>query len=555
MTRLEPTVRFRLRPEHLDLVVAALAPRTDAIAAFRRWSDAVALTDTDAGSYRLIPLLHRNLAETGALSDAESARYGRMARFTWVKSQLILDRADRATEALHRADIPALSIKGAAVLHHSGLGAELRPMDDADVAVPTDRALDALMVLRDAGFHSDEVRLDQRDHIAGLVAAHHGLNLRDDAGVQVDLHWHVIPQSLHPDADRSMWERSHDGVPCREDTFVHVLAHATRWSWAPSVQWIADATLLAQGGLDWDVVVDELGRHRLGVPCADALAVLVATHLAKVPESIVPRLRRAPLPERVAGRVRREPSGSWRPSTCLEQVADAFGDHVRRVVPPGHRAGVGAAGSFLRERWALSSRWHLAPHAVFVGLRRPWGAPTAVRRALAAAPSQRRARGRRTTRLGRGDELTFTLGGNGLDLLGDGWSFAEEHGSWTLGTEATLTLPLLGNGASGTTFVRFRIVPLLTERVTSRRVDVVVDGAIVERWDFVGNGWAEEVRSVPIYAAPVSGREVQLRFIVHRPVSPQSIDHDVGTRQLGMSLHSITIECARAAGGAPDPAH
>ena len=203
MTRLAPTIRFRLRPEHLDLVAAALAPPDDAIRAYRRWRAAVTLDDTDAGSYRLVPLLHHNLGATGELRDEESARFGKMTRFTWVKSQLILSRAASATEALNDAGIPALSIKGAAVLHHSGLGAELRPMDETRTSpVPTSRALDTLAVLRDAGFHSDEVRLDDRARLAGLVAGHHGLNLRDEAGVQVDVHWHVVPQSLHPAADR-----------------------------------------------------------------------------------------------------------------------------------------------------------------------------------------------------------------------------------------------------------------------------------------------------------------------------------------------------------------
>lgn len=553
MKHVDSTVRFRLRPEHLDLVSASLARPTDAVTAYRSWHARVDLADADAGSYRLIPLLHRNLEGTGALSDTDSAHYGRMARFTWVKSQLILSRAEEAIGALRDAGIPALSIKGLAVLRHSGLGADLRPMDDADVAVPTDRALDALVALHGAGFHSDEVRLGERDQIVGLVAGHHGLNLRDASGVQVDLHWHVIPQSLHPTADRAMWERALDDVPSREDAFVHVLAHATRWSWSPSVQWIADAALLARDGLDWDVVVGEVTRHRIGVPCADAVAVLAMTGLADVPERIVPHLRRAPIAERIGGRVRRDQEGRWQPATSVERAAEAFGDHVRRVVAPGDRAGFGAAKTFLRERWALSEADALLRHAVFVGAGRPWGAPSTVRRALAAAPSRPTRSSRRTIGLGVGGALSFSLGGNGLELLDGGWSFAEDHGTWSIGSEAAVTVPLDEDVAAWPVVLRVRIVPLLTERVRTRRVDVVVDGVRAARWDFAGDGWCEEVREVTIPQASRSGRDRQLRFIVHRPVSPQALDHDVGTRQLGLSLQSITIKEA-GAGSNADPA-
>lgn len=77
---------------------------------------------------------------------------------------------------------------------------------------------------------------------------------------------------------------------------------------------------------------------------------------------------------------------------------------------------------------------------------------------------------------------------------------------------------------------------------TARHPDVVVDAEHVARWDFSGNGWGDEVRTVLLPGSAGSGRDVQIRFVVHRPVSPQSIDHDVGGRQLGMSLHSLRVE-------------
>ena len=143
-----------------------------------------------------------------------------------------------------------------------------------------------------------------------------------------------------------------------------------------------------------------------------------------------------------------------------------------------------------------------------------------------------------------GEELLFTLGGNGLPFLGGGWSFAEEHGTWTIGTEAAVSVPVPVDASSGPLLLCMRIVPLLTARVTSRRVDVVVDGELAARWDFLGDDWVDERRDVPLPVGSMKARVIQVRFIVHQPVSPQSIDHDVGTRQLGLSLHSITIEAA-----------
>ena len=302
------------------------------------------------------------------------------------------------------------------------------------------------------------------------------------------------------------------------------------------------------------MVAGELRRHRLGVPAADALAVLTVTGLADVPDGVVAGLRRAPITERVEARVRRDTSGVWRPSTRLERAADAFGDHVRRVVPPGEAAGFGVAESFLRERWAVPGGSVLVRHGIFVAARRPWGAPALVRRTLAATPPARSGAGLAVDPVGLGDEVTFTLGGDGLGMLGAGWSFAEEHGSWTIGAEAVVTVPLGRDVTAGPVVLRLQVVPLLTERVRSRRVDVVVDGELAARWEFTGDGWAEETRDVPVRVGVRRGRALHVRFVVHRPVSPQSLDHDVGTRQLGLSLHSLVIDPAPSR-GLVDAAH
>lgn len=534
MSRPPASLRFRLRPEHLDLVRAALASPENATRAYRRWRAAVALEDTDAGSYRLIPLVHHNLAGTGAFGNDEAARYARMARFSWVKTRLITHRAEVARTVLADEGVASLAIKGLAVIHHSGLGAGLRPMDDADVIVHTGEVTRAFGVLGAAGFTSDEVDLTDPDRLGDLVAAHHGLNLRDASGVQVDLHWHAIPHALHPDADTAMWRRSDGEFPSREDTLVQVLAHATRWSWAPSVQWIADAAILMRGGIDWSVVTDELRALRVSAPVADGLEVVRSTGLAHPPAGVIEGLRRAPFSQRIEARVRMTTKGTWRPSTRTERLADAYGDHIRRTVPPGVEARPGNFGSFLVERWAVDRMRRLPAHAAWILSGRRQAMYRSATGADHSSP----------TRLAPGDELAFSTGGNGLGALGRGWSFPENHGSWTIGTEATVHVHIGpdGPGDAGTTpaRLRFGVVPFLCEHVTTRRVEVFLDGRRVARWVFDGSNWSPTERVVPLdHVGPL-----EIRFVVHDPVAPQAVDHDVGTRQLGLSLGTIGLDAA-----------
>lgn len=542
MRSLQPTVRFRLRSEHLDLVRAALGEGDVATAAYERWRAAVPLEQTDAGSYRLIPLVHHNLAATGALSDAERTRFGKMARFTWVKTRLITHRAASARSVLVDAGIDSLAIKGLAVTHHSGLDAGLRPMDDADVIVHAPAAARSLDALGAAGFTSDEFDLGATDGIGAMVAGHHGLNLRDGSGVQVDLHWHSIPHALHPAADAAMWRRSHDGFPGIEDTLVQVLAHATRWSWAPSVQWVADAVAIIRVGLDWEIISQEIRALRIGVPTADALAVVASTGLVDLPDRLLERLRRAPPVQRAEARVRRQPDGSWRPSTTAERLADGFGDHVRRTVAPGRRLGAAHLGSFLLERWDVERMRHLPAHALWIlsgrrGVCRPRQGGTEGT-GISGPPQNPTPAGTEV-----GQTLRFTSGGNGLGLLGRGWSFPENHGSWTIGTEATVIVPMppASEHADQDLRLRFRVVPFLTTHEPTRRVDVYVDGVHSARWRFQGPTWSPQDRTLSLAAERVLGTTTEIRFVIHHPISPQALDHDVGTRQLGLSLGEVTI--------------
>lgn len=542
MTSLQPTVRFRLRSEHLDLVRAALGEGHVASQAYERWRAAVPLEQTDAGSYRLIPLVHHNLAATGALSEAERVRYAKMARFTWVKTRLITHRAAFARAVLADAGIDSLAIKGLAVTYHSGLGAGLRPMDDADVIVRPPAAAEALAALGAAGFTSIEVDLGATDGIGALIAGHHGLNLEDGSGVQVDLHWHSIPHALHPESDAAMWRRSHDGFPSIEDTLIQVLAHATRWSWAPSVQWIADAVAIIRVGLDWRIVAQQVRALRIGVPTADALAVVASSGLVDLPDGLLERLRRAPPVQRVEARVRRRPDGSWRPSTTAERLADGFGDHIRRTVAPGVRVGAVHVGSFLLERWDVKRMRHLPAHALWI---------VSGRRALChprhGVPEGTGVPKLRENLSGVGTDaeetLRFSSGGNGLTLLGRGWSFPENHGSWTIGSEAVVVVPLppASEHPPQRFQLCFRVVPFLAAHEPTRRVDVYVDGVHSARWRFQGITWSPQDRTLSVAAARIGGEGIEIRFVIHHPISPQALDHDVGTRQLGLSLGEVAI--------------
>ena len=57
------------------------------------------------------------------------------------------------------------------------------------------------------------------------------MGFRDAAGAQLDLHWHVLHSSLHPDADAGFWAAARPAelrdvacsVICREDALLQAV--------------------------------------------------------------------------------------------------------------------------------------------------------------------------------------------------------------------------------------------------------------------------------------------------------------------------------------------
>ena len=441
-----------------------------------------------------------------------------------------------------------MALKGAAVVHHTGGAVALRPMDDIDLAVPFGSLEVAVGVLASAGFVAEGPPRTSEE-LAALARGLWSIGTLNPAGAEIDLHWHVLHGSLHPDADREFWEAAgpaHLGrTPClvtsREDTLLHVVAHASRPEADPTLRWAGDVVALVRSagpeGVAWDRVTDQARRHRLALPTADALEVLRRVVGLPVPSATLAELRRTrvPLAERLGATPRRGPDGALRLPTPTEQLADAYQGFVRRRVPPGRRASVADRARFLTEWWDLPGVRQVPAHALFVALGRPW-------RTLGrlGSPVGRSSTGSHRS-VAPGDQLGFAVGGDGHRLLGRGWSFPEPHGTWTIGREAAVRMVVDGPDRPDLVLT-CTVVPFLAPGRKRLDVGVVVNGWPVAQWRFEGDGWRPDRKRVAVAAAlvPPSGH-LELRFVIDRPLSPDAVGHESTERPVGLSLHALGI--------------
>jgi hypothetical protein len=133
--------------EQALLLRAALGDGDEAQVAWEAWRAATDFDRLDGGSYRLLPLLYRNLERLGV--GEEGTDLGRLRgiyRRTWYKNRIAIAHLAGLIGHLDAAGIPTMVLKGAALttLYYRDHGG--RAMEDCDLLVPVARAREAVAV-------------------------------------------------------------------------------------------------------------------------------------------------------------------------------------------------------------------------------------------------------------------------------------------------------------------------------------------------------------------------------------------------------------------------
>jgi hypothetical protein len=311
----------RLTQQQELLLRAALLAGRDAVDAWSEWKSCVDIDDVDhldRGSYRLLPLLYRNLNNL-RVEDPLMMKLKGVYRLTWYKNQMLFHTIAHLLRSFQNAAIKTIVLKGAAltVLCYKDYG--LRPMNDFDVLVHTAQALQAVHLLKELGWQPKDFE-PSKDYIS--VSYSHGFI--DNFGREFDLHWHLLSQCRNPGADDAFWEGAVltkvNDIPVyvlnTTDQLLHICIHGAQWNVTPTFRWVADAFLViknAQSEIDWNRLIEQAQKRRLILPLKDALNYLKNTFDAPVPSEILRNINETSVPriDRLEYRISVSPPSRW----------------------------------------------------------------------------------------------------------------------------------------------------------------------------------------------------------------------------------------------------
>jgi hypothetical protein len=319
-------------PLQIHLLRASLLDGEKALKSWEQWKSEEDFENLEAGSFRLLGLLYRNLLRVGAdTSDPLVPRLKGIYLHFWTRNQMILRRKGPLLRELAGRGIPFLFLKGAALTLSVYRDYGVRPMEDFDLVVPRDRVGEAMDVLENLGWVPEVLAF--RD----LPMSIHACSFRNSEGACIDLHWRLCHLPGSPAFERAVWEKAEKlefeglevSIPSLTDQFLHTCAHGPQFKAMSPVRWLADAFFLyrhAGGNLDWKRVFSNAPALGAVSGVRGTLAFL-GDHLeVKIPAQVMADVRkiRVPLQERWENRVLSRPA-----PTPWHRMPVDFSHHLR----------------------------------------------------------------------------------------------------------------------------------------------------------------------------------------------------------------------------------
>ena len=137
-----------------------------------------------------------------------------------------------------------------------------------------------------------------------------------------------------------------------------------------------------------------------------------------------------------------------------------------------------------------------------------------------------------------GENVDFTINGDGSKYMIKGWSFGEIDRTWTDGNEALLSFNIKNLKKSGIIF-KIYASAYLKNISQLQKVDVVVNNKYISSLTFDNKlKWYE----VFIPSESVEGKILNINLKISNPISPSELKRSKDTRKLGIAVRKIVIE-------------
>jgi hypothetical protein len=283
------------------LLLHAILEKEDskALEYYTQWAALVNLNHVEGGSFRLLPLLYKRIAKIGE-TVPHIARLKGIYLQSLYKNSLLFHRFFSILAELEKMGIRVILLKGIALAaaYYEDVGS--RPMNDVDLLVREEDAGKTLRFLKAQGWQST-----LGSNLSKPAKHIHSLDLRNQEGLELDVHWRVFYQCSWDGADLELWDQTEDfafkGANIRilnpTQQILHHCAHGICWNAISSIRWIVDVMKILEkrgSSVNWELLVSDASARNISLTMLHSLSFLKSEFHADIPVDVLNRLNQLP---------------------------------------------------------------------------------------------------------------------------------------------------------------------------------------------------------------------------------------------------------------------
>ncbi|MBD2183003.1 nucleotidyltransferase family protein [Aerosakkonema funiforme] len=351
------------------LLLAALQQGKDATDAWQQWKTTVDIEDIDPESYRLLPLLYRNLSVHG-VEDSEMVRLKGVYRRRWYENQLLVSKITELLRYFQDAAIETLILKDVALLLHYYQDDGLHPIDIFDIFVRWADGDAAIALLNKLGWKLKEKVPDK------ILSKLSVITFVDDSGKILNLYRHIY---WYPWQENTDFGSGAIATQIKDlSTYVfnptyqllQLCQQGTIWHLVPPIRLVADGMTIINSfadSIDWDVIVADAEKYRFILPLQKMVAILSELLLAPIPGEIIKKVRDL---KPSAFELMEERVSAGEPLPVIKTFIIRYSQYLKSVQSSGLKFKIMGFPKYLQEVWGLDNLWSVPFQVTLKGMKR-----------------------------------------------------------------------------------------------------------------------------------------------------------------------------------------
>ncbi|MBD1891858.1 nucleotidyltransferase family protein [Coleofasciculus sp. FACHB-SPT9] len=360
-----------LNSEQKLLLRAALLQGEEAIDSWNQWKASADIENLDVESYRLLPLLYRNLSAHG-VTDLHMARLKGVYRRTWCETQVLLQQVAAIISCFQNDGITTMLLKDAALNIHYYKDYGSRMIHNFDFLVHPGDALAAVSLLQKIGWRA------KGKIPVTITPFSHTLGFDNELKQQFNLRWHLFADGFQEDAEKYFWDSAiltklddlSTYVLNPTDQLLYVCVYGGMSNFVFPISRLADAAILLnsyQAEIDWNRLVTLAQKYRLILPIQNILTKLHKILYSPIPLSILQEVQSIPVSKFECSEYQLT---SRKRKSFSEGLIMRYIQYSRAVNTDNSKLEFLGFPRYLQYIWGLEHLWEVPLQAMMRGIKR-----------------------------------------------------------------------------------------------------------------------------------------------------------------------------------------